>query len=55
MNGNIVVTSDGGEVNVNCSNHNTIFKDTVGLRNIVFGRAANREEEDKAEFRPRFL
>lgn len=28
MNGNIVVTSDGGEVNVNCSNHNTIFKDT---------------------------
>lgn len=28
MNGNIVVTSNGGEVNVNCSNHNTIFKDT---------------------------
>ena len=28
MNGNIVVTSDGGEVTVNCSNNNTLFKDT---------------------------
>ncbi len=28
MNGNIVVTSSGGEVNVSCSNNNTLFKDT---------------------------
>ena len=28
MNGNIVVTSDGKEVSVNCSNNNTILKDT---------------------------
>lgn len=28
MNGNIVVTSNGGELDVSCSNHNTIFKDT---------------------------
>ena len=28
MNGNIVVTSKGGEVSVNCSNNNTLFKDT---------------------------
>jgi competence protein ComEC len=28
MNGNIVVTSDGTEVSVNCSNNNILFKDT---------------------------
>lgn len=28
MNGNIVVTSDGKEVQVNCSNNNTLLKDT---------------------------
>ena len=28
MNGNIVVTSDGNEVQVNCSNNNTLLKDT---------------------------
>ena len=28
MNGNIVVTSDGETVNVNCSNNNILFKDT---------------------------
>ena len=28
LNGNIVVTSSGGEVTVNCSNNNTIFKET---------------------------
>ena len=28
MNGNIVVTSSGGEVSVSCSNNNTLFKDT---------------------------
>ena len=28
MNGNIVLTSNGAEVTVNCSNNNTIFKDT---------------------------
>lgn len=28
MNGNIVVSSDGGEVSVNCSNNNTILKET---------------------------
>lgn len=28
MNGNIVVTSKNGEVSVNCSNNNTIFKET---------------------------
>lgn len=28
MNGNIVVTSNGGEVNVSCSNNNILFKDT---------------------------
>lgn len=28
MNGNIVVSSDGGEVRVQCSNNNTLFKDT---------------------------
>ena len=28
MNGNIVVSSTGGEVTVNCSNNNTIFKET---------------------------
>lgn len=28
MNGNIVVTSGGGEVNVSCSNNNILFKDT---------------------------
>lgn len=28
MNGNIVVSSNGGEVSVNCSNNNVIFKDT---------------------------
>ncbi len=28
MNGNIVVSSDGGAVNVSCSNNNTVFKDT---------------------------
>ena len=28
MNGNIVVTSSGGEVSVSCSNTNTLFKDT---------------------------
>ena len=28
MNGNIVVSSNGGEVNVTCSNNNVLFKDT---------------------------
>lgn len=28
LNGNIVVSSNGGDVTVNCSNNNTIFKDT---------------------------
>ncbi len=28
LNGNIVVSSDGGEVRVECSNNNTLFKDT---------------------------
>ena len=28
MNGNIVVTTKDGEVSVNCSNNNTLFKDT---------------------------
>lgn len=28
MNGNIVVSSNGGEVSVNCSNNNTLLKDT---------------------------
>ena len=28
MNGNIVLSSNGGEVTVNCSNNNTLFKDT---------------------------
>ena len=28
MNGNIVITSSGGEVSVSCSNNNTLFKDT---------------------------
>lgn len=28
LNGNIVVSSDGGEVTVDCSNNNTLFKDT---------------------------
>ena len=28
MNGNIIVTSSGGEVSVSCSNNNTLFKDT---------------------------
>ncbi len=32
MNGNIVVSSDGGEVTVNCSNNNTLFKDTDWFR-----------------------
>ena len=36
MNGNIVVWSDGKEVEVNCSNNNTLFKDTEWFK-------ANRE------------
>ncbi len=28
MNGNIVVSSDGGEVTVSCSNNDILFKDT---------------------------
>jgi hypothetical protein len=28
MNGNIVVSSSGGDVSVNCSNNNTLLKDT---------------------------
>jgi hypothetical protein len=28
MNGNIIVSSKGGEVSVTCSNNNTLFKDT---------------------------
>lgn len=28
MNGNIVVSSNGGDVKVNCSDNNTLFKDT---------------------------
>ena len=28
MNGNIVLSSSGGEINVTCSNNNTVFKDT---------------------------
>ena len=33
MNGNIVVTSDGKTVSVNCSNNNTVFKDTEWFKN----------------------
>lgn len=33
MNGNIVVTSDGEMVSVNCSNNNTLFKDTEWFAN----------------------
>lgn len=33
MNGNIVVTSDGETVSVNCSNNNTLFKDTEWFAN----------------------
>lgn len=32
LNGNIVVSSDGKEVHVNCSNNNILFKDTVWFR-----------------------
>lgn len=32
LNGNIVVTSYRGEVTVNCSNNNTLFKDTVWFK-----------------------
>ncbi len=32
MNGNIVVTSDGGEVNVQGSNNNTVFKETAWFK-----------------------
>lgn len=32
MNGNIVVSSNGGEVRVQCSNNNTLFKDTEWFR-----------------------
>ncbi len=39
MNGNIVVTSDGETVNVNCSNNNILFKDTEWF-------AANRTMPD---------
>lgn len=33
LNGNIVVSSDGGEVKVQCSNNNTLFKDTEWFKN----------------------
>ena len=33
MNGNIVVTSKGGELTVTCSNNNTLFKDTDWFKN----------------------
>ncbi len=32
MNGNIVVTSTGGVVSVNCSNNNTVFKETAWFK-----------------------
>ena len=33
MNGNIVIKTENGEVSVNCSNNNTLFKDTEWFKN----------------------